>query len=365
MRARTAAVVAAFALAACVAHAARHVGFEADAFNRVYPSAYAKDAVFSPLSFEIDCVAFAETMDTIAKAHVAETMGVLVDLEGVYGPLIEAFDVRTNGFSLVSARAFCVPDMRDSLPAFRRQLQRSLRVETCNLLPKDGAEAWLKATMDGEMEDFELPVSAAVSERYSYYDLVSVKASFLEPLPGDGTRRMQFRRADGTSAEMDFACGACGATVREDRDYSLVRIPLRGESVFFALIPKGKAGLADVKPEISSLEIDRLLSVSSGGTPVRVAIPPVSISSRFEFSQVLRYYRFQYSGLVRIAGARPPREIVQEAKFSLAATDEAAKPVEASADAPEIAFDKPFVFFVYHEATGTMPIAGQFTGVRQ
>ena len=370
MRARLAIAAAVVAAAAFASGATRHLGFEADSFNRVYPAGYAKDAVFSPMAFEIDCVVFAESMDTLGKAHVAETMGVLVDLEGVYGPLLREFDNRTNGFSFVSARAFCVPDVRVASPAFRQQLQRELRVETCNLIPKEGIEAWLRATMDGEMDDFEVPMPVVVSDRFAYYDLVSVKAEFEQPFPAAGVKRLPFRLQDGNTVEANFLTDVREVDAWECKEYVLVRLPLKGGCGFYAMLPKGNVAVADVKGDISSLEIDRLVSsvksLTDRGTThskAYIALPELRMTSRFDVSAVMRYYKFQYAGLVRVAGLRPPKEIVQVARFSVGGTDESREAVEAPQGVPSLVFDRPFVFFVYHEGTGTIPVAGQYTGV--
>ena len=99
---RSSILAAAFAvLVAAEAGAVKHVGFETDAFNRVYPASYRKSFVFSPLSFEMDCVLIAESLDTIPKANVASMMGVVIDFPSAYRPVIEAYASETNGLDCV------------------------------------------------------------------------------------------------------------------------------------------------------------------------------------------------------------------------------------------------------------------------
>ena len=135
---------AAAAAANCfAAGVSSHARFGSDAFNRAVSVAAKGTVVFSPLSFEIDSVALSDAFDPITKAHFAETLGVLSDFEGVYGELLGELRAATdtNRFSFISARALCIPSMRMSSVAYRRDIQSLYTAEICPASPKEGEKA--------------------------------------------------------------------------------------------------------------------------------------------------------------------------------------------------------------------------------
>ena len=380
MRRRTRAAILVVGLLACAdLSAARRVGFETDAFNRIYPASFAKSLVFSPASFEIDCAVIAESLETIPKANVSETLGVVMSLESLYAPIVEAYAVRTNGLSVISARGFCVPSMKDSAPAFRQHLERVYGAEVMRLIPTHGAESWFRATMDGEMEDFTIPAHVARSERFAYYDLVSVAVSWREPFPTENTRKIKFR----ATPEAEPQSVTCMSDVRvadtyETKEYEMLRLPLKDDAWFYAILPKEGFGLGEARADLSSMEIDRLLavmgSVSDPGVahgPVAIVLPKLALRSHLNFGAALTYFRIPGTGLQHVAGDRSAYEFVQVAKFALAEQGPAERPLArkpAEAVVPltpqvkRMVFNRPFLFFVYHEKTQTIPVAGQYCG---
>ena len=370
------------ALVAAEAGAVRHTGFEADAFNRVYPASYKGTFVFSPMSFELDCVLIAETLETIPKANVASMMGVLIDFPSAYGPILAALETPTNGFSFLSARGFCVPDMRRTDVNLRSRIQRDYRAEVMRILPKDGAEAWFKASMDGEMEDFVIPPSAVRPDRCSFFDLVSLSAAWLDPFPSANTRKMPFMVGGTTNAvEMAFMSDVRIADTWETKEYTLLMLPLKGDSKFFALLPKKGYLASDSRADMTSVEIDNLLSIATPAStldavsgPCSISIPRLEIRTSTSFAGALRYFRVPTVGLSGITGDVPVQggDFVQFAKFSLLECGRDEKPLlekdpedvmPVTADTKKLVFDRPFVFFVYNSATATILVAGQFTGM--
>ena len=379
---RSVLAAATVAFVAAEASAIRHIGFEVDAFNRVYPASYKNTFVFSPVSFELDCVLIAESLDTIPKANVASMMGVVIDFPSTYSPVIDALETRTNGFSFVSARGFCVPDIRTADVNLRGRLQREYRAEVMRILPTSGAEAWFKATMDGEMEEFEIPASAVRPDRCSFFDLVSMSVAWQEPFPVANTRVMPFKVDGGTNTlDLAFMSDVRIADTLESKEYILLRLPLKGDAEFFALLPKEGYAMSDARIDITSLEIDGLVALATPGTlpgAVRgscsISIPRLEILSRSSFAGALRYFRVPTSGLSGLTGEIPVQggDFVQFTKFSLTegTGDEKISQGADSADEAPVAanvktlvFDRPFLFFVYHSGTATIIAAGQFTGV--
>lgn len=359
--------------------AARQVGFEADSFNRICPASFRKNLVFSPASFEIDCAVIAESLATIPKANVSETLGVMLDFEGLYSPIVEELAVRTNGFEMISARGFCVPELKESLPAFRQYLERVYGVEVMRLNPPRGAESWFRATMEGEMEDFSLTSAAVASERFAYYDLVSIGVSWLEPFPTENTRKIKFR----ASAEAEPKAVVAMSDVRladtfETPAYTALRLPLKNDAWFYALLPKDGHGLDEVRADFATAKIDQLLAMMSSVAdpnvshgPTAIVLPRLKIRSRLNFGAALAYFKIPVSGLVNVAGSRSAYEYVQIAEFALAERGRGeaplvTKPKEAqlplTAGVKRLVFNRPFFFFVYHEKTESIPVVGLFSG---
>ena len=370
------------ALVAAEACAVRHIGFEADAFNRVYPASYKNTFVFSPVSFEIDCVLIAETLETIPKANVASMMGVLIDFPSAYCPVLNSIEVATNGFSFIAARGFCVPEIRRTDVNLRTKLQREYRAEVMRVLPKDGAEAWFKASMDGEMDGFEIPTSAVRPDRCSFFDLVSVSVAWRDPFPSANTRMLPFMVGGTTNTvEVAFMSDVRIADTWETKEYTLLMLPLKDGSEFFALLPKDGYSTSDARADMTSVEIGNLISITAPGSlpgavhgPCVIAIPRLEMSSRNSFAGALRYFRVPMSGLSGLTGDTPVQggEFVQFAKFSLMECGRGEKPlkekdsediVPVTADTKKLVFDRPFLFFVYHPETATILVAGQFTGM--
>lgn len=356
---------------ALMANAGRTVGFGADSFNRVIPNNYTKNAVFSPLSFEFDAVLFADASDPITRANVAETLGVLAELDGVYVPM------HTNR-QFVSARAFCVPEPKKVSPVFRKALQDNYDASVLQLFPQSGAEAWFKAAADGEMENFEISNKIAVKDRFAYFDLVSMRFDFEEPFPIDNTREMTFVTAANDKKHVEMMIDARVVDSWETSRFTAMRLPMKGGNMFYAIKPKGEASLADIRRAISSERIDILLTIMSSVTetgvsrsPAAVAIPKMDIFSSLELSSAMRYFRFPSSKLAALGGNMPAAAIRQCARLRL---DEngASEPVEKKAPENEVRIDKnskrlffnsPFIFFVYNQETTSILVAGQFTGI--
>lgn len=351
--------------------AGRTVGFGADSFNRVVPGNYAKNAVFSPFSFEFDVVLFADASDPIERANVAETLGVLAELDGVYVPLYRECP-------FISARAFCVPEPKKISPVFRKALQDNYDACVLKTFPSNGAEAWLKTTMNGEMENFAIPNKVAVKERFAYFDLVSMCFDFDEPFPLSNTRELPFETAEGQKKRVPMMVDARVADTWETSRFSALRLPMKGGNTFYALKPKGEATLDDVRRAISSERIDILLSIMGSITesgvsraPVVIALPKMDLSSSFELAPAMRYFRFPSKKLQVMGEELQASAIRQHARFRL---DEngASQAIETKKPEQEIRVDKstkrlfftsPFVFFVYNQETSSLLAVGQYTGI--
>ena len=365
-------------MATASAFALRHIGFETDAFNRAFPTTFSKNAVFSPASFEIDCAIIAESLDTIPKAQVSERLGVVVDFESSYRPVLETYATRTNGNYLVAARGFCVPEVFKASVAHRHYLERVYGVEVMPIWPNVGAESWFKATMDGEAEAFTLPKVEETARCYSFYDLISVSVAWKDPFPIANARTLPFIGVDGSRVNRSFMADVREVDAWENDKFTLLKLPLHGDAVFYALLPNEGMELSVARKALSSDRIDQLLAVTKSVTelgvyhgPAAVVLPKIEICNRLEISATLGYFKIPLQGLIRVCNDLPPKSIAQWMKFSLmengrgmAALERkpAEEEVRMTATTKRFIFNRPFLFFVYHEPTATIPVAGQFTG---
>lgn len=365
-------IILTFALfTALFAKAGRSVGFGADSFNRVIPPSYIKNAVFSPLSFEFDTVLFADASDVITRANVAETLGVLAELDSVYVPLHKNKD-------FLCARAFCVPEPNKVSPVFRKQLQDNFDASVLKIFPTHGAEAWFKAKMDGEMEDFEIPSKVAIKDRFAYYDLVSTVFDFEAPFPTSNTRKLVFTTSSGEKKRLEMIVDARVADVWTTSRFSVLRLPMKGGNVFYAIKPEGEATLEDVRRAISSERIDILLTIMNSVTeqgvshgPVAIAIPKMNITSSFDLSSVMRYFRIPSTKLHSVGENLASSSIVQRMRFKLDehGSSEAlerkdpAEEIHVGKDGKRMLFNSPFIFFIYNQNSASLVVAGQYTGI--
>jgi len=371
--------------ALCAAHAFSadnkcHARFGADAFNRAISVAAKGTAVFSPLSFELDSVALSDAFDPITKSHFAETVGVLSDLEGTYGQILGRLraGAESNRFSFVSARAICLPDVRMASVAYRRDVQSVFSVAICGAISKYGAESWLRSMLDGDMEDFDMPLGVVSADKYAFYDLASVKFSWQEPFPTANTRSIQFTLDDGSRCDVEAMCDLRVADVWENRRFSMIRLPLADGAWFYALVPNGDLNVGDIRSDISSVKMDNLLSVMDSVTitgvshgPVAIALPKMDVTTTVDLTGVFGYFRFPLKGFSRMDSTIRPSQVKQCVRFRLDEQGLDAEPlvekseenvVHGDASTKRFILNRPFVFFVYHEPTGTVPVAGQFTG---
>lgn len=355
--------------AASTASAERQVSFEAEAFQRISAASPKKTLVFSPAAFEVDCAVVAESLATIPKANVADRMGIVLDFAGTYMPILEMFRSPTNDVKMLSARGFCVSDLKTAQPAFRQELESVYDVEVMRLYPSFGAESWFKAAMEGKMDDFAIPANVARSERFSFYDLEAVSVAWAEPFPTANTRKIR-----GAEYLSDVRI----ADTWETKTVTVLRLPLKGEAFFFAILPKEGHSLADARGLFGANEFANLLTIMESVTepgvshgPCAIILPRMDIDSRLDLTDVFAAVRVPTKNLVHVAGDQAARELVQRIRFSLSEQGEREEPLVKKSDRDVVAFgasgkklvfNRPFIFFVYHEPTRTIPVAGQYFG---
>lgn len=372
-------ILAALLFAGLQLMAASNAGFGLDAFNRSVSAAARGNAVFSPISFEFDCVVISEAFGALTRAKYAETMGVLNGLENVYQPIYERLsNASENRFQFLSARGFCLPDERKTHPAYRAWMQRTFSAEAFSHDFTKGASCWFRARMEGTMEDFSLPEREIREGFYSFYDLVSVHCSWREPFPTNNTRTIVFHLEDGSTNAMPAMCDVRIADVWERKNHTVMRLPLADESWLFVLLPKEGLSVRDIRGEITSSKfIDLTGGIKSITEPnithgaTTIVLPKIDVQLESDIKPAFAYFGFPISDMERMEKGIRPKNIRQRVRFRM---DEkglddrplAEKPVDQIvATVPgsqRIVLNRPFLFFVYHEPTTTIPVVGQFMG---
>jgi len=354
-------------------------GFGLDAFNRVVSASAKGSAVFSPVAFDLDCVIFSEAFDPLVRAKFAEKMGVMNGLENVYKPIYERLSsAGDQGLEFFSAHAFCVSDERYSNVAYRKWLQDSFSAEILRSDHSKGVECWFRAKTNGYMEAFEFPASASTGGCYSFYNLVTVRCCWKDPFPTNNTRDIRFHLDEGSSSLVKAMCDLRMADVWEKKDETIVRLELTDGAWLFAMVPNEKVAFRDIRNSLTSLTILDLVSgiksltepgVSHG--PVAIVLPRIDITTESDLKPPMGYYRLPLTGMTRLPSDLRPKLLRQRTRFILnewcvvsGPLDEKqpCEEIRATPETKKIILNRPFLFFVYHEPTGTIPIVGQFTG---
>ena len=317
-------------LSAADLFAARSLTFGVDAFNEIVPANARGNVVFSPLSFEFDSVIMADAFEPITKAHFAETLGVLSDLPATYEPLINYYRevASTNGITFLAARAFLVPDYEGVSANYRAESQRHYDAEIALRFPTVGPENWFRLMLDGYMEDFEYSPQVASQSVNSFYDVLAVQLSCSE------------------DAKMDTA---------KYPNFTLARIPLKGDAFLFLAIPCGQASLETVRRELSAEKVAECLTVFESVTvdgvernQPAVDLPMMRITSELDMTPAMLKFKFPTRGYLRLNGEIQGRYFSQFCRLEIPGKNNMKV--------------KPFAFFVYHKPTNSLLVMGQYTG---
>lgn len=359
--------------------AERTPGFSMAAFKAAVPRS-SSDAVFSPFPFELDCALISEAFGPMEKAVYVEALGALVGYDSVFKPISEQYTgLATNDFVLVSARAFLASSIRLVTPKYRSFIQDEYRTQVCPVRPvADGAESYLKATMDGEMEDFSVTEGLRPLRGVSFCDLESLHCRWSVPFPKDATRPCDFVSADGSVRSVAMMNDVRTADIWKTDRFSMLRLPMTCGAFFFAVLPSEGAALDSVREDFAAEKFDAAMvafravadpSVFHG--TVSVALPRLAIDSVVDLKPVLQTLALPIGGFKEILLEKSGTldSVIQRTRFVLDERGLRDPSAEASRSAPadrgevrKFICNRPFLFFVYHEPTRSVPVAGIFAG---
>ena len=360
-------------------YAARTPGFSMSAFNAAVPSS-AESAVFSPIAFEFDCAVLSEAYGPIEKAKFVEALGALVGYEHIFKPIRERYAAAvSNDFSLVSARALLTPSLKSVTAKYRTYIQNEYSVQACPVRPvTDGAESFLRAAMDGEMEDFRVPEDAAQPKRFSFYDLESFRCAWRDPFPTANIRKLAFTAADGSRRETEMMSDVRPAELWTTDRFTMLRLAMTDGSWFHAVLPADGAPLDSIRADFAGEKFDTALvmmrSITDPGVykgPAVIVLPRFALDTASDLAPAFRAFELPLGGFkeIDLGGAGSLHRTVQRTRFSLDVKGAGGKTVVRKSAAEEVRADKhtkkfianrPFLFFVFHAPTQSVPVAGVY-----
>lgn len=376
------------------AHAKRSHTFGLDSYNRAFPTNRTDNSVFSPVAAELSTVVISETVDPLARADYAEALGAAAGYDVVYAPVVKQYRKGVeNDFPIASARAFILPSVKQADANVRSMLFREYDVEFCSSRRHlKGTANWFRAKMDGAMEDFVLPVD---KENILYYDLEYVRLLWPERFPKTG-ERLAFTASGGTVFDLPAFGAVRMASIWSKGAFTVFSMEMAGGARFFALTPESWHTLSEVRGMLTDDLVKELLATGKekATTPsdyfngyVSVKLPEVDILSETDLKEMIAGWKLRleqftpiighpavHTARLRVrfrldgSGLPPKKEVEKPAPVSNPTewfanrAEKRAKDEALRSATRTYALDRPFVFFVVHESTATMPVVGTFSG---
>lgn len=360
--------------ALAVAHGERRIDFGIDAFNASVPESSTASVAFSPFAFELDCSLMAEALDPIGRANVSEALSIMSDFSNVYDPIVDALAEapETNRVHFLSARTIGVPDPDKVKTDFRRRaFEMRINASISLQWPTKGAERWIMAKLEGNMDDWQIPLGKVGPTEYTLVDATFVEAS----LPADSSAAAEegsFARPDGTVAKLPFARCWVKADLVERDDYISLRMPLRGGAFLYVLSPAQGKTLADVRKHLTGKSIANILLEMLDATEKKAAsglcevhIPRFDVSSRCELESAFAKAKVPEGGITYLYPELTRRTSFQCVRFKLGDDGIAPSgtPPDTRATAHRAIFNRPFVYLVHMPEFNAIAAIGQFTGM--
>lgn len=346
--------------------------FGVNAWNAIFPAgSETANAAFSPIAFEHDCCALAEAFDSIGRANVAETMGVLTDFPSVYGPLISLFEKApvTNRVELLSARAICVKEPAKADKEYRRKILELNGTSVCPAWPTIGVERWFKAKMDGYMEDYLVPASKLSNTGYTLLDVNYIGAELpdgvaVEALTGD------FASPVGKTSLPYFKI-ATKVVFRYDEGVLSLKIPLKGGADLYIFTTTNDRPLSDARKILTADNfksvVYNLQSVEGRGAKEAafdLMLPKIDFTSSCDLEKGLEFANVAESGFTALDKSlkkRVSRQTVRvRVKSSTAAAESPSEPLAQKRK--RMVIDRPFLFFIHMAENDLIPVMGAFVG---
>ncbi len=363
----------AVATAAFAVHAERRLGFGIDAYNVSFPIQDPKNQLFSPLAFELDCCVMADALDPIGRANVAEALSLHSDFDNVYTPILDALEKapETNQLYFSSARAIAVTEPEKVNVEYRKRLLDSrFNGAIGRLWPTSGIENWMKAKLDGKIDDWLIPLP-----KVGYAEYCVIDASVVEMhLPSDIVaveETLSFKKIDGTSVKTPFVRFNINAQYARTPSYTSVRIPMKGGAFFYAFMPSPPHTVADVRRSITPETIAKIINepldpgVQDNGTAYcEIHLPRFALDGKCSLEKAFTISKVPVTDITYFYKQLKHRTSWQCTRFNfkLPHLAPATTPPEPEAIRNRALFIRPFFFFIYVPEIDAIPVIGQYMG---
>ncbi len=371
MKSKTA-ILAACALAAVVANGGRSTGVGIDAFNLAVPPGVAQTKAFSPLSFELDACLMADALEPISRANVLEKLGVSTDFGSIYNPILDELGAApsTNRLFFLSARTIGVYEPGRVNPEFKRRVfDMRMNASISLLWPTRGAERWLKACMDGLMEDFAMPLGKVGIGEYGFVDVAAVVAQ-LPPDAACVTVEGDFRSGSGDGAKTKFLKFRAKTDYFRSADHTTMRLPLRGGAFLYLVAPGEKGSFVNLRKALDGGALRTFMSEpvdpgekGSGSTVCEISLPVLDLYSQTGLNHPFAMAGVPEGGVTYLYKDLNRRSSFQCLRFRLEPGDVPEGTEDAAAAKSKAVFNRPFVFFIHVPELDIVPAIGQFTGI--
>lgn len=343
-----------------------------DAFNASVPTNSAETVAFSPFSFELDCCVFAEALDPIGRANVSEKLSVMSDFTTAYYPILDTFEemATSNNLVFLSARTLGVNEISRVNAEFKRRLFELKMNSSISLpCPHKGAERWIKAKLDGRMEDFAMPLGKSNHYQYQLVDAAVVSVALL-PDADCGTSEGNFRKDDGELVKIPFLTFRARVDYLKTAEKTIIRIPLRGGAFLYVMMPEGEASLTDIRNAITGSSIHPLTLEpfdpglrGTGKGVCEISIPKMDFISTVDFEKGMEALGIPQQDILYLYPDLRLRSAHQAVRFILNEGNVPQDNKEVVGTATfKTSFNRPFLFFVYFPEVNVITVIGQFTG---
>lgn len=284
----------------------------------------------------------------------------------------------------VASSAFVQRDMQ--LPvAYMNKYRKAFNSVPKQLLFQDNAKAtyiinkWVEVKTRGMIHDFLQPgLLDPVLTRMVLLNAIYFKGLWKMPFPSEGTQQREFYKADGTRIMVPMMAQIAKVNAGEfmtpsGTDYDVIELPYHGEtfSMYIAAPYQKRVPLSSLT-NIIDIQLVNEWTMNMRLVKRQVALPKFSLETETNLEQSLKNMGIKdmfnsaeanfsnMSKTKKLFVAHALQKVKIEANESGTKASAATAAIIYERMAPlEVAFDRPFLFLIRHNPTGTILFMGQ------
>lgn len=376
-----------------VADVWRPSSFEIKGWNSTVPAAESANNVFSPVGLAISVAMLGEGTGGNHRANISDALGLLSDFGNAFSYVFKSYAAASasNYVSITIAPSIWSRKHRTLDIDYRHSLHRNFEAETGELVNELPINAWTEAKTDGRITRIVEKINPRTE--ILLLNAIAFEGAWKTGFDESRTVPTDFTCEGGGHVKVPMMHGEADVVRIDSEDYSAMRLPFSapGISMIYLLPPRGKTISAFRGEFGDKISIDGLkanfrsasgVGVKSG--MVKIAIPRMEISSRWNIMPALSTFKVPMEGYPRIGPDFKINEVRQAAYLKIVETGYSLTPGatpppvqkkkrgrdydEEEDDRPRAApkesfsLDRPFIYLVWDENSDTLLIAGQFMG---